>query len=312
MTGVVDHGIWTTEDDVSRIAEAVIRALADRVLRRLTKLGEGIAHLALETDDGLVVMVGKNYMAPHDRDVSLRLLPALDGRLPLAVPRPLWAIEHADDLPFGVYAYEKLPGTSISVERTQASVVPYAHQIGAIIAALGSFPVDKAQALGVLTPSAFGKKLILCRREIDPALRSLLTPREFAALGRWWTDFETDQVLRDSPVCLVHGDFWAANILIDTGSQRVTGVIDFANAMLGDVANDFATLRNNGYEFTNACIEGYVAAGGVLGPHLEHRVERYWQLRSSSLFSFQASLRLHDGTELAHALSDLRGGPILA
>ena len=42
---------------------------------------------------------------------------------------------------------------------------------------------------------------------------------------------------------LIHNDFGTSNILYDRLSQRVSGVIDFGSAGLGDPATDIAALR---------------------------------------------------------------------
>jgi aminoglycoside 2''-phosphotransferase len=43
---------------------------------------------------------------------------------------------------------------------------------------------------------------------------------------------------------LIHGDFGTSNILFDATEQRVSGVIDFGSAGIGDPANDIAALTS--------------------------------------------------------------------
>jgi aminoglycoside phosphotransferase (APT) family kinase protein len=98
-------------------------------------------------------------------------------------------------------------------------------------------------------------------------------------------------------------------MLVDDG--RLVGVIDFGDAIIGDIAYDFAPLRHSGDEFMNACVESYRAQGGILGPDFEHRIRRYSELRSGSFFSMQYALAFEDSDELSDCIAQLRRGPIL-
>lgn len=60
------------------------------------------------------------------------------------------------------------------------------------------------------------------------------------------------------PLCVLHGDFRADNIIVDPASGRLAGVIDWGNASIGDPAMDFATLVLwRGWRFTHAVLEAY-------------------------------------------------------
>jgi aminoglycoside phosphotransferase (APT) family kinase protein len=60
------------------------------------------------------------------------------------------------------------------------------------------------------------------------------------------------------PLCLVHGDFRAGNIIVDPASGRLAGVIDWGNAAVGDPALDFAALvRWRGWAFMHRALAAY-------------------------------------------------------
>jgi aminoglycoside phosphotransferase (APT) family kinase protein len=80
------------------------------------------------------------------------------------------------------------------------------------------------------------------------------------------------------PPCFLHGDFRGGNILVDPGSGRLAGVIDWGNAALGDPALDFMTLVLwRGWAFTRRTLAAYglPVDGGFLG-----RVEYHARLQS--------------------------------
>ena len=52
----------------------------------------------------------------------------------------------------------------------------------------------------------------------------------------------------------IHGDFWQENIIISENYQNLIGVIDFDDFKIGDIAKDFATLLDLGYDFINKIV----------------------------------------------------------
>ena len=52
-----------------------------------------------------------------------------------------------------------------------------------------------------------------------------------------------------------HGDFWQENLIISDDYQNLIGVIDFDNFGINDIARDYASLFNLGYDFINIIID---------------------------------------------------------
>ena len=53
----------------------------------------------------------------------------------------------------------------------------------------------------------------------------------------------------------IHGDFWQENMIISDDYQDLVGVVDFDNLGLGDIAKDYASLLDLGYDFINILID---------------------------------------------------------
>ncbi len=64
---------------------------------------------------------------------------------------------------------------------------------------------------------------------------------------------------RDYPYspALGHGDLWFENMLYDDAQRRLTGIIDFENASIGDSAIDLATQKYIGWQFARSVIDSY-------------------------------------------------------
>ncbi|MGP4108451.1 aminoglycoside phosphotransferase family protein [Virgibacillus sp. L01] len=85
----------------------------------------------------------------------------------------------------------------------------------------------------------------------------------------------------DLKTTLIHGDFGASNILWNTETSRISGVIDFGGSSLGDPAYDFAgILSSYGENFFNLCINMYPDGNAI-----SERVKFY-----KSTFALQEAL----------------------
>ena len=52
----------------------------------------------------------------------------------------------------------------------------------------------------------------------------------------------------------IHGDLWEENLIISDDYQELIGVVDFDNFSLGDIAKDFASLLDLGFDFVNLLV----------------------------------------------------------
>jgi aminoglycoside 2''-phosphotransferase len=70
--------------------------------------------------------------------------------------------------------------------------------------------------------------------------------------------FLEEQANFEFKAVLIHGDFGGWNILYDTQTKKITGVLDWENAVIGDPALDFAELLYDyGPEFTDKVLKHY-------------------------------------------------------
>lgn len=90
-----------------------------------------------------------------------------------------------------------------------------------------------------------------------------------------WQAWVTEDSFWPKQTGLVHGDLHAGHILIDKETARVTGFIDWTEASVTDIANDFVPHYRT---FGDAALEGliyhYEKAGGYVWPKMkEHVIE---------------------------------------
>ena len=186
--------------------------------------------------------------------------------------------------------------------------------IAAFLLALHRIPREEAGGLPVMRPEAHRRELAALRDEVLPALRGVLTEREYRTVTRWWEELLADQAMARYPLAICHGDLWYENILVehvdDPGADlRVIGVLDWENAVVSDPARDFATQLHLGAPFADRVIAAYRAAGGELDADFEHRLRRHWELREFDGIRF--AVRQADASEFEDGVRKLRRGPIL-
>ena len=306
-------GIWWSPDDVSASVAALRTSGLIEEAAELSLLGEGFGSLALESENGVVVLVCKNEIGAESRRVSTVLLPELAPALPVAVPQQLWSVDVADGLPWGAWACEKLPGRPMTNADCLAHEATLGHDIASFLSSLHAFPAELAIALGVPSREAFWAMLRKVHSDIDDTLRERLTLHEYLRVQAWWDAFATDEVLLAAPEAPVHGDLWPDNMLVsEEDGARLSGVLDWGDATVLDIAYDFAPLHHAGDGFATRCLEAYVEIGGVTDPTFEHRVRRYRELGGSSVFSLRAAVREDDEAELQDCIAKLRSSAVLA
>ena len=210
-------------------------------------VGGGFRTDVFESGEGRIVRVGRSPASDNTFSTERRAIRAVRRHVDVAVPRPTIVEDDLPEFPHGLMVYPKLPGTTPTaparaLAESAASVLRQLHTMAA------DFDVPD--------------------RAIDPdevaALVRLARPRLTEAQGRtvdrWRADL-TRLLDRNSPLCLVHGDFWHDNWLVGTGGT-ITGLLDFERAGLGLPHEDLAALGYLGQGFRDAVLDAYCDAMG--------------------------------------------------
>ena len=140
-----------------------------------------------------------------------------------------------DGWPFG--GYRKLPGVPAHASE-KIDLQSVTKQLGVFLGRLHGYPVSSAQRAGV------PKMPDLVDYWHDRALTELETLSA--------DQVDTDEVRRfladhlpasfAGSLCLTHNDLYTEHILLDSGSGKVSAIIDWSDAVIGDPAIDFAAL----------------------------------------------------------------------
>ena len=291
-------------DQIADALEAEFSGLGS--IRRCKLLGSGFNSIAVETNNGLVFRVGRTSYANYSKEA--RLLPQLATKVPVPIPSPRWFVESSDMFPHGAIGYEKIDGLTLTHAADPHDQL--ANDLANFLRALHAFPVVEATSLGVPRARPVASWLAPLRDEAMPVLGDLTTAAEIARIDAWWSEVLGDTELEGYAPALCHYDFWMENLLVDGTGTRLAGVLDFEDALIGDPAQDFATLMDLGEPFVADVERAYVAAGGAFDRGYAHRRRRHWELRPLGGLSY--GIRQNDRDEVVDYVAKLRRGPVLS
>lgn len=196
-------------------------------------------------DEKWIFRFPKSAHVAADLEHELKILPRLQGRLPLPIPQPAPSARDPESGRLLFMGYPMLPGEPLlrDLYAKLRSDQPVLERIAADLAHF-------LRRLHGLAPASLG----LTGRgdgargewtETFAAIREQLYPF-MRADARDAVDRHFNTALKDTRLwryqpCLIHGDFGAGNILYQAG--RVSGIIDFSFCDIGDPAQDLGALR---------------------------------------------------------------------
>jgi aminoglycoside 2''-phosphotransferase len=173
------------------------------------------------------------------------ILTAIQGDITLDIPNPAFA--HLDAPIGGAFmGYRRIPGAPLWRDTFRAiddeeTLDAIAIQLATFLKEIHSVPAE--EMISIELPLADTREECA---DIYARMREKLFPFMRPDAQKWTErHFETflgDPRNFDYEPALKHGDFGTSNILFDSATQRVRGIIDFGNAGLGDPAYDFAGL----------------------------------------------------------------------
>ena len=189
---------------------------------------------------------------------------------------PNWSI-YTDEL----IAYKKLDGVpagtidhnignyiwEIDIKNVPES---FHKSLGRVLVELHSIPSDKAAELGLLVKTPEEARMSMKKRMDDVKAKFGVGEN----LWKRWQAWINDEEMWPKKTGLIHGDVHAGHTMIDK-EANVTGLIDWTEAKVADISNDFVfNYKAFGEEGLEALIRAYKEAGGYYWPKMkEHIIE---------------------------------------
>lgn len=177
---------------------------------------------------------------------EVAILRGLRGRVPLLTPDPIYITLESERAGDAFIGYPMIPGTPLwredleaigdeaATQRLAGQLARFLralHHVPAAAAGLDGLPVSDTPAEWADLSTRFRDKLFVHMR-----------PDARAEVARTFETFLGEADNFTYAPALRHGDFGTSNVLWDAAARRLTGVIDFGSAGLGDPAVDLAGI----------------------------------------------------------------------
>ncbi len=266
------------------------------------QLTRGQFNDVLLIDGAVVFRFPRSTRAATILQAETVLLHALQGRLPLQIPDPIYVGVDRQSGQLAFMGYRLIPGRPLAravlaTIHDVSSRQRLAVQLADFLRVLHSIPVTE---LEVRLPvddgrEAWEQTYDRLQTEVFGSMRPDArdtVAREFETFLAESSHFAYRPVLR-------HGDFGGSNILYDATAQEVSGVVDFGSAGLGDPAVDLAALSWYGEAFLDQCFTAYPE---LAAPAVQERARFY--RGTHALQQALWALETGDEAEFADGIAD--------
>ena len=289
-------------------------ALAEDLARRapfvghighLAAVGSGFFSHVYRTADGWIVRVARTRDAAERHLREVAILPALAGKLPLAIPEPRVALTACGSAPYGATAYRALPGRVMQkADADGEGGSALARMLARALASLYATPHQPLIPLGL--PRSNPMHLSELRAATTDQLYPRLAAAERTSIDNWWDATLDGGVLAHAHATLTHGDPWWENLVVD--GAGLSGILDWEWLSLSDPANDLGVTLQMGEPFFQQVLATYQQLRPA-DASIERRARTLFASRV--FYGIQFAFERNDEREWTDALAKLRGGPIL-
>jgi aminoglycoside phosphotransferase (APT) family kinase protein len=246
-----------TRETAAAVIESCFPAIE---CRGLEYLGSGWEFHAYLTSDGWVFRFPRTERDAKLFEPERRVHELVSRVLPtaIALPRVQLVGEPATGFPHRIAGHRFIPG--IPADAVAADLLSgLGHEISMALGAIHSISEREARAAGVgeMDASDVGRQEWLDRRrvvasdlrEIDPVIEKAVN----------WMDRVPVRIAPYAgPLRFIHHDLSPEHLIVDGATGRLTGILDWTDAVLGDAARDFVFLVTwRGWDFAKHVLRSY-------------------------------------------------------
>ncbi|SNX64749.1 phosphotransferase family enzyme [Streptomyces sp. TLI_55] len=283
-----------TADTVRRLVRSLLKDASDAAGPEIRPVAESAEPVVWWVGGRHVLRLAADREATARQRRELRLRDLVRAHVPVAVPT---SVAHGEWAPGLTYTLDtKLPGGA--AREHDVSAVGEA-DLAALLTGLREVPVRQAEALGV--PRTAPRSLEALRRAAERAAELLATADEFdpARLHQLSQSAAVQLAAQPGTAVLVHHGLTGDHLVV-SADGRVRGVLGWADAVLGDPAEDIACLAlavGSPAAVRAATLAGYGARPCLRG---------LWLARCDAVVRLAAHLQGRDETPLPELRGRLR------
>jgi len=227
-------------DNADILQQRVQAIMPDLEIEQFEINQEGLINDVAIVNKKFVFRFAKTKKYAKILDVEIKILDLVRPRIDIDIPTPIY--QSYDSI-----VYPLLNGQSLSREiilrLDESTQISIAEQLGTFLYGLHTIEISEVgwEIPSTLAPVTRDKWLVLRKRVKDKVYPLLLKHQIQWAENLFDSALETPEYFEYQPV-LIHGDLAPYHILFDDHKNKITGVIDFGVAGIGDAALDIGCL----------------------------------------------------------------------
>jgi aminoglycoside 2''-phosphotransferase len=248
----------TTTEEYTQIIHACFPNLP---IHSCAFVSQGWDSVAVAVNGEYIFRFPKRVDVEPQYQMEARLLPELAGAVSLPIPRFEFVWDGGAAYERRFVGYRMLAGEQLSCAKlADAPGEALAAELGRFLSELHRFPVKRAAQL--LVPGGDAAEWRQRYRALYSQIEAQVLPMldgsaQSQVAARWCAFLEEEQHFRFASA-LVHNDLCGDHILFDPQRGEITGIIDWGDATIGDVAIDFAGLLDDyGPDFVEQVMAHY-------------------------------------------------------
>jgi len=256
----------TGMDRTAAFIEVIRQVFPDLVINEVQFNGEGQFSDILILNHEIVFRFPRYASGIQAMAAEVHLLQRLRGRLPLAIPDPMFSSFETQAGGMAFMGYPLLPGEPLWKEKFAAladsALRPLAAQLAGFLQTLHTLPADEVGAgLPVQDgPQKWGEMYEKIKHHLFP----LMGCKGRRSASAHFENFIARSQLHVFQPAVRHGDFGSGNILYLDNSHCASGVIDWSSAGVGDPATDIAAVSCFGQPFFDLFCASYCGVEALL------------------------------------------------
>jgi aminoglycoside 2''-phosphotransferase len=211
--------------------------------RDVRRVEAGWEYLVLLVNGKFVFRVPRSQGRRSRLEKEVALVRSLSKRITTPVPK----YEYVDRKggPPSFAGYQRLGGLPCTARNYRSSWTDgLAHGLGTFLFELHNLrlPLRVAAEVKAYTPKAWAARFLRVHEDARKFAYPLLSQSDRDDAEGIWAELHSALEAADFAPSLIHGDLMGGNILYDPVAWRLSGVIDWSDAMISDPAYDFAGL----------------------------------------------------------------------
>jgi aminoglycoside phosphotransferase (APT) family kinase protein len=229
--------------DQERYRALLRSARPDLSPKRFDDLGAGWDNVVFVVDDERIVRFAKDARTTTMLETEAALLRAIGPSLSVPVPYPEFVARPPESPDIALMIYRRIPGVALdTVALDDALIAGIAPDLARFLDALHEIAAEELRSLEIprFTADAWIERHQVLYRRTQADVRQGLSVAAFERYEAWWNDYLTNPASRAFEPCLIHGDLVLEHIVIEPDPWRLSGIIDFGDAMWADPALDLA------------------------------------------------------------------------